>query len=149
MSQPPVTRCLEDFRVGDVLVHRARRVATETDRVWFAALTMNQHELHVGAADGPGVVPVTWTLAIVVGLSVEDVSWNATANLAWTDVTFPAPVRVGDAVAAASEVVAVDAVAGTVTVRTTGTNQDGQAVAVLTRTIAIRRRSSATAEETR
>jgi len=149
MSQSPASRCLEDFHVGDVLVHRARRVATETDRVWFAALTMNQHELHVGAADGAGVVPATWTLAVVVGLSVEDVSWNATANVAWTDVAFPVPVRVGDALAAASEVVAVDAAAGTVTVRTTGTNQDGQVVAVVTRTLAVRRRAPAAGEAAR
>jgi itaconyl-CoA hydratase len=149
MSDQPSSRFFEDFRAGDVYVHRARRVATETDRVWFSALTMNQHELHVGSGDGRGVVPVTWTLAVVVGLSVEDVSWNATANLAWADVTFPAPVLVGDVVEASTVVVATDPDAGTVTATTTGTNQDGATVAVVTRTIAVRRRPSPTGEGAR
>lgn len=134
-------RFLEDFAVGDVYVHRARRVATEADRVWFAALTMNQHELHVGAVDGPGVVPVTWTVAVVVGLSVEDVSLAATANLGWEAVSFPAPVRVGDEIRASSVVRAVDSGAGTVAVGTTGVNQEDDVVVELTRTISVASRS--------
>lgn len=129
-------RFLEDFAVGDVYAHRGRRVATEADRVWFAALTMNQHEMHVGAAEGPGVVPVGWTLAVLVGLAVEDVSAAATANLGW-EAEFGAPVRVGDELRASSEILAVDGSHGTVRARTRGENQRGEAVATLTRTIAV------------
>ncbi len=120
-------------------MHRGGRVVTETDRVWFAALTMNSHVLHVGTADPRGVVPVSWTLAVVVGLSVEDVSWNATANIGWSDITFPAAVRVGDTISARTMVRAVDRSAATVTVTTTGINQHDQEVVVLTRTIALAR----------
>ena len=35
------------------------------------------------------------TLAIVVGMSVADVSQNAVANLGWTDIRMPAPVFAG------------------------------------------------------
>ena len=141
MRHEPEPRLLEDFAVGDVFVHRGRRVATEADRVWFAALTMNGHEMHVGAAER-GVLPVTWTVAVVVGLTVEDLSLAATANLGWTDISFPAPVRVGDEVRAESQVLGVDVDAGTVTFSTTGFNQDGTAVTLLTRTVALRRRSA-------
>ncbi len=130
---------LDDFHPGDVLSHRGRRVVTEADRVWFAALTMNSHVLHVGTADPHGVVPVSWTLAVVIGLSVEDVSWNATANISWSDITFPAPVRVGDTIKAHSVVRAVDRAAATITVTTTGVNQEDDEVLVLTRTIALAR----------
>jgi itaconyl-CoA hydratase len=129
-------RYLDDFAAGDRYDHRGRRVAIEADRVWFASLTMNQHELHVGASDGPGVLPVGWTLAVLVGLAVEDVSAAATANLGW-EAEFGVPVRVGDELRASSEVLAVDIGAGTVEARTRGESQRGETVAVLTRVLAI------------
>jgi itaconyl-CoA hydratase len=140
MRHEPEERLFEDFVVGDVFVHRGRRVATEADRVWFAALTMNGHEMHVGAAER-GVLPVAWTVAVVLGLTVDDLSRAATANLRWSDVSFPTPVRVGDEVRAESEVLAVDPDAAGVTFATTGLNADGEIVVELERTVALRRRS--------
>jgi acyl dehydratase len=46
----------------------------------------------------------TLTLAVVVGMSVRDVSQNAVANLGWADIAMPAPVFNGDTLYAESTV---------------------------------------------
>jgi acyl dehydratase len=141
-------RDFEDFAVGDVYEHRPGRTVTEADNVWFTLLTMNQHPLHfdsVYAAKSPFGRPVVnsaFTLALVTGLSVSDVSQKAIANLGWTDIKLPAPVFVGDTIYAESEVLAKRESAsrphqGIVTVRTSGKKQDGTLVIVFERTILV------------
>jgi len=144
-------RDFEDFAVGDVYEHRPGRTVTEADNVWFTLLTMNQHPLHfdsVYAAKSPFGRPVVnsaFTLALVTGLSVSDVSQKAIANLGWTDIKLPAPVFVGDTIYAESEVLAKRESAsrphqGIVTVRTSGKKQDGTLVIVFERTILVPKR---------
>ena len=144
-------RDYEDFTIGDVYEHRPGRTVTEADNVWFTLLTMNQHPLHfdsVYAAKsqfGKPLVNSAFTLALVTGLSVSDVSQRAIANLGWTDIKLPAPVFVGDTVYAESEVLAKRESAsrphqGIVTVRTSGKNQEGTVVIVFERTILVPKR---------
>lgn len=129
-------RYLEDFEVGAVYEHRPGRTITEADNIHFALLTMNQHPMHCDsafAADsqfGKPLVSSPLTLAIVVGLSVNDVSAKAIANLGWKDINLIAPVFAGDTLYAESEVLDVrvsksDPSRGIVTVKTKGFNQDG------------------------
>ena len=100
---------------------------------------MNQHPLHCdrGFAEqtqfGKPLVCSPLTLAVVVGLSVNDVSGKAIANLGWTDINLVAPVFPGDTLYAESEVLAVresksDPSRGVVTVKTRGFNQEGKEV---------------------
>ena len=106
-------RYLEDFQVGDVYRHSHGRTITQTDNTWFTPLTNNTHDIHYNAdyasrtEFGKPLVDSTLTLAIVTGLSVEDVSRNAVANLGWEDVRLTAPVFAGDTIYAESEVLAV------------------------------------------
>jgi itaconyl-CoA hydratase len=85
-------RCFEDFTVGDVYQHALGRTVLPTDNAWFTLLTQNtnpQHFDHHYAAQtefGRPLVDSTFTLALVTGQSVTDVSQNAFANLGW-DVT--------------------------------------------------------------
>ena len=141
-------RFFEDFHVGDAFRHPFGRTILEADAVWFALLTGNPHQLHSNfdhsARSGferPLVVS-TLTLSVVAGLSVVDLSLNATANLVWTDVRFPAPVFVGDTLYSSSAVLAVRPSdrpgSGEVTVRTTGTNQEGTVVVEFERTFLVR-----------
>ena len=51
------------------------------------------------------LVDSTFTLALVTGLSVSDVSMNA-VNLGWDEVRLPHPVFAGDTIYARSEVLA-------------------------------------------
>ena len=144
-------RFFEDFAVGDVYVHRLGRTVLEVDNVWFSLLTQNTAPIHVdrhyaaGTEFGRPLVDSTFTLALVTGQSVSDVSENVIANLGWEEVRLPHPVYAGDTVYSESEVLsarpsASRPEAGIVTVRSTGYNQDGVIVITFVRTVMVYRR---------
>jgi itaconyl-CoA hydratase len=144
-------RFFEDFAVGDVYVHRLGRTVLDVDNAWFSLLTQNTAPIHVdrhyaaGTEFGRPLVDSTFTLALVTGQSVADVSQNVMANLGWDEVRLPAPVFEGDTIYSESEVLAARASrsrpeVGIVTVRTTGSNQDGVVVITFTRTVMVYRR---------
>ncbi len=144
-------RYYEDFEVGDVYEHRPGRTITETDNTWFTLLTMNNHPLHFDAVYaaksefGRPLVNSTLTLAIVMGMSVSDVSQKAIGNLGWTDVRLTAPVFAGDTLYAESKVLAKRQAKsrptqGIVTVATTGKKQDGTIVITYERTVLVPKR---------
>jgi itaconyl-CoA hydratase len=127
----------EDFAVGDVRRSRIGRTITETDNVWFTALTMNTNQVHFNAEFarrtrfGKPLVNSCLTLSLVTGLSVADTSENGTANLSWTDIELPAPVFVGDTLWAESEILELresrsNPSVGIVSLRTRGINQRGE-----------------------
>lgn len=87
----------------------------------------------------------TFTLALVTGQSVSDVSQNVMANLGWDEVRMPAPVFEGDTIYSDSAVLELrDSKSrpdvGIVKVRTRGFNQDGVIVITFTRTLMVYRR---------
>lgn len=144
-------RFFEDFEVGDLYRHPAGRTVTTTDNMWFSLVTMNQAPLHSDhhyAAQtefGRPLVDSTFTLAVVTGQSVTDVSQNVFANLGWDEVRLPHPVFEGDTLYAQSEVLEARPSrsrpnVGLVRVRTTGYNQDGTVVIVFVRTLLVYRR---------
>jgi itaconyl-CoA hydratase len=145
-------RFLEDFQVGDVYRHAHGRTITQTDNTWFTLLTNNTHDVHYNAdyasrtEFGKPLVVSTLTLAVVTGLSVEDVSRNAVANLGWEQVRLPAPVFAGDTIYAESEVLEVRPSRsrpgqGIVRVRTRGFNQDDVTVLEFERSVLVYTRS--------
>lgn len=144
-------RYYEDFTVGDIYEHRPGRTITETDNIWFTLLTMNTHPLHFDAEYarhsefGRCIVASPLTLAMLVGMSVTDVSQKAIANLGWTNIRMTHPVYAGDTLTAESEVLAKRESksrpnAGIVTVATRGFNQHGTLVCDFERTILVARR---------
>ena len=102
-------RFFEDFDVGDLFEHRLGRTVLAADNVWFTLLTVNPNPIHFDAHYasqtewGRPLVDSTFTLALVTGLSVADISQNA-VNLGWDEVRLPAPVFEGDTIYAQSEV---------------------------------------------
>lgn len=147
-------RYYEDFVVGDVYEHRPGRTLSEADNTWFTLLTMNTHPLHFDAEYakasefGRCIVASPLTLAIIVGMSVTDVSQKAIANLGWKEIRMSAPVFAGDTLYAESEVLAKREsasrpTAGLVTVRTLGRNQSGTVVCDFERTILVAKRGHA------
>ena len=103
----------------------------ETDNTWFTLLTMNTHPLHFDeeygrqSEFGRCIVASPFTVALMVGMSVTDVSQKAIANLGWTDIKLTHPVFAGDTLYAESEVLGKRESksrpdAGIVTVRTIG-----------------------------
>jgi acyl dehydratase len=94
---------------------------------------------------GRRLVNSCFTLALVTGISVADVSQNAFANLGWDEVRLPAPVFEGDTIYAQSEVLDTRPSrsrqnVGIVQIKTTGFNQDGATVIDFRRTIMVYRR---------
>ena len=144
-------RFFEDFEVGDVYEHPLGRTVTTTDNMWFTLLTQNTALIHVDHAyaaetefDRP-LVDSTFTVALVTGQSVTDVSQNVLANLGWDGIRLPAPVFEGDTIYSQSEVLEKRDPrsrpnVGVVKVRTTGYNQDGKIVITFLRTIMVYRR---------
>ena len=147
-------RYYDDFAVGDTYKHWPGRTVTAADNTWFTLLTMNQHPIHFdeeyakGTEFGKPLVNSTLTLAIVVGMSVQDVSQNAIANLGWTDIAMPAPVFNGDTLYAESTVLDKRASKsrpseGIVTIRTVGRNQRREVVCEFERSFLVMKRGHA------
>lgn len=145
-------RYFEDFKVGDVYEHRPGRTITDTDNVWFTLLTMNTHPAHFDYEFAKHtefkkpLVCSPFTVALMVGMSVSDVSQKAVANLGWQDIRLIHPLFPGDTLYAESEVVETRESKsrpeqGVVTVRTTGKNQDGVVVCTFLRSMLIWKRS--------
>lgn len=147
-------RFFEDFEVGDVYEHPLGRTITTTDNIWFTLLSQNTAPVHFDhnyasqTEFGKPLVDSTFTLALVTGQSVTDISQNVFANLGWDEVRLPAPVFEGDTIYSQSEVFEKRESrsrqnVGIVTVETTGYNQNGETVITFKRTIMVYRRGHA------
>ena len=147
-------RFYEDFEVGDIYRHPLGRTVTTTDNLWFTLLTQNTAPIHVDhqyasqTEFGKPLVNSTFTLALVTGQSVTDISQNVLANLSWDEVRLPHPVFEGDTIYSQSEVLskrdsASRPNAGIVTVKTAGYNQEGQIVIIFRRTVMVYKRGYA------
>jgi itaconyl-CoA hydratase len=144
-------RVFEDFTVGDIYEHPLGRTVTQADNIWFTCLTMNTNPIHFDAEYsshtefGRPLVNSCFTLALVTGQSVIDLTVNAVANLGWDEVKLPHPLFEGDTVYARSEVLETRESksrpnAGIVRVKTTGVNQKGTPVIEFTRTFMVWKR---------
>ena len=144
-------RYFEEFVVGDVYEHRPGRTITEADNVWFTLLTMNTHPAHFDyeyasqTEFGKPIVCSPLTVAMMVGMSVSDISQKALANLGWSNIRMTHPLFHGDTLYAESEVKerresASRPEQGIVTVATTGKNQHGRIVCTFDRTMLIWKR---------
>jgi len=136
----------EDLPVGRTFVHPIRRTVTESDNVFFSALTHNPAALHLDeeycrehTEYGQRIVNSAFTLGLIVGISVGDTTLGTTvANLGWDEVRFPKPVFHGDTLRVESRVVeARDSKSrpdnGIVTFEHRGYNQRGELVATCKR----------------
>ncbi|HXT70453.1 MAG TPA: MaoC family dehydratase [Vicinamibacterales bacterium] len=144
-------RVFEDFTVGDVYEHPLGRTVTQADNIWFTCLTMNTNPIHFDAAYAAEtefkrpLVNSCFTLALVTGQSVIDLTMNGVANLGWEDVKLPNPLFEGDTVYSRSEVLETREsksrpTVGIVRVKTIGANQNGTTVIEFHRTFMIWKR---------
>jgi acyl dehydratase len=94
------------------------------------------------------LVHLSFTLALVTGQSVTDISQNVFANLGWDEVRLPAPVFEGDTIYSSSEVLEKRELKSRpeiriVTIKTTDYNQDGATVINFKRPLMIYKRHHA------
>jgi acyl dehydratase len=102
----------DELEVGRVFQHEIRRTVTETDNVWFSALTHNPAYLHLDeeycrtqTEFGQRIVNSAFLLALMVGISVAETTLGtAVANLGWDEVRFPKPTFHGDTIRVETEV---------------------------------------------
>jgi acyl dehydratase len=141
----------DEFEVGTIYEHRPGRTLTEADNVLFTTLTMNTQPLHLDAYESSQQAPFherlvnsMLTLSTLVGLSVAQLTQGTiVANLGFSDVAFPAPVRHGDTIYAETLIrdkrpSSSRPSEGVVTMEHTARNQRGEVVATATRATLVR-----------
>lgn len=139
----------DEFDEGALYLHRPGRTVTEADNVLFTTLTMNAQALHLDAAwsatqpFGERLVNSMFTLSTLVGASVAQLTQGTiVANLGFGEVRFPHPLRHGDTMYSETIVTGKRLSSsrpgqGIVTLEHTGRNQDGEVVAVATRSVLV------------
>ena len=141
----------EAFEKGQVIDHQLAKTVTESDNNLFSLLTMNHHPLHLNAdyagrsQHGQILVVGTLVFSLVVGMTVQDISGKAIANLEYERVEHLAPVFIGDTLYARTTILDVIPSTskpdrGVVYVETVSRNQDGKEVLRFRRKVLIPRK---------
>jgi itaconyl-CoA hydratase len=131
----------EDYSTGDAFRHGRGKTVTAFDGAGLAQLAMNTSDGHFNddaMRHTPAQQCVVFggiTLAIVVGLAMQDTGENAIAEVALDNVRFRAPVVHGDTLYAMTLVVAKHD--GVVTFEHRGVNQHDDVVLTLRRHVRI------------
>ena len=142
----------EELDTDVIYKHSPGRTISEADNTLFSTMTMNPQALHLDAAFSAGtefgerLVNSLLTMSVLVGQSVAHLTQGTiVANLGFSDVSFPAPVRHGDTLYA--ETLVLDKRPsgsrpgeGVVTLEHVARNQDGAVVARAVRTTLVRMR---------
>jgi itaconyl-CoA hydratase len=155
VHQAVLGRFFEDYVVGDIYQHPIGRTISETDNTWITLLSMNTNQNHFNAhlaaqnpiTDGRVIVNSGLTVAVVLGISVLDMSQNAISNLAFTDIKMSHPVFEGDTIYAESICTGLRKsesrpYAGIVSMITRGLNQEGTEVISWKRSVMVATRNS-------
>ena len=142
---------LDDYAVGDTYRHWPGKTITEADDHMFCLLTLAASPVHIDREfartemeGGRNIVVGTFIYALLLGMSVPDISGRAIASLGVRSLDHLRPLFHGDTLYATSEVLGVRVSEsqpdrGILTVATTGSNQDGVTVCVFERSVMIPR----------
>ncbi|GAA4868744.1 MaoC family dehydratase [Kitasatospora terrestris] len=140
-------RTYEEFEVGAVYKHWPGKTVTEYDDHLFCLLTMNHHPLHMDAnyatttVQGRNVVVGNYIYSLLLGMSVEDVSGKALANLEIESLRHIAPTFHGDTLYGETTVLDKNMTSkpdrGIVYVETKGYKQDGTVVCIFRRKVMV------------
>ena len=125
----------EDFKINEIMYHSLSKTIFESDNNLFCLLTMNQHPLHTNLhyAEkeyyGKPLVVGTLVFSLVVGLTVQDISGKAIANLNFENIEHLSPTFINDTIYAKSKIIDLwpsktRSDRGIVYVETTGYNQN-------------------------
>ncbi|MFO6464806.1 MaoC family dehydratase [Jannaschia sp. KMU-145] len=150
MTKTNPGRFFEDYRLGEVIRHAVPRTLAEGERALYHALYPQRFALHSSDAFaidcGLDGAPLDDLLVFhtVFGKTVPDISLNAVANLGYAEGRFLKPVWTGDTLRSESKVIGLkqnsNGRSGVVWVRTTGFDQNGEAVLRYVRWVIVRKR---------
>ena len=142
----------DEWQMGERITHQPSRTVTETDNLLFSAMTHNMQPLHLDAETagksefGQILVNSTFTFSLAVGLSIADTTVGTlVANLGFDKVVTPKPTFIGDTLTCTSEVVELRESKsrpqqGIVVFRHELTNQRGETVLSMLRTVLLKKR---------
>lgn len=141
----------EDFEVGEVINHALSKTIFESDNNLFSLITMNHHPVHTNVdyagknEHGKILVVGTLVFSLTVGLTVEDISGKAIANLDYENIQHLHPVFLNDTIYARTTVIdkrlsRSKKDRGIVYVETTAYNQDNIEVLKFRRHVLIKTR---------
>ena len=143
----------EDFAVGQRFAHAIPRTITAGDCALYLALTGARSPVHcsepLARALGHPSCPVDDLLVfhIAFGKTVQDISYNAVANLGYANLRFVEPVYVGDTLHGHSEVIGLKENSsgknGVVYVSSRAVNQHGREVLSWVRWVMVAKRDPA------
>ncbi|WP_281826935.1 MaoC family dehydratase [Jannaschia rubra] len=145
-------RFFEDYRLGQTIRHAVPRTLAEGERALYHALYPQRFALNSSDAfaldcglDGSPMDALA-VFHTVFGKTVPDISINAVANLGYAEGRFLCPVFAGDTLRSESEVIGLkqtsSGTSGVVWVRTTGFDQNGDAVLTFVRWVMVRKRDA-------
>jgi acyl dehydratase len=155
-------RYFDDFAVGQVYDHGRGKTMSETDNYLLTHMTMNTAQGHFnrvymqtffGGQFKERLVMGGCTTAMVIGLTAQDMSEHALADIGYDSIRLPNPVFHGDTLHAKSEVLEVRPTpdrndTGIMRYRATGQNQHGAVVFQGERSVLLRRRPTRNASST-
>jgi len=143
----------EDFRFGQEIKHATPRTVTVGDVALYTSLYGTRFAVQSSDAFAKAIgyprspLDDLLTFHMVFGKTTPDISLNAIANLGYANCRFLKPVYPGDTLSSVSEVIGVkensNRETGTVYVRSTGRNQDGEVVLEYVRWVMVRKRDKA------
>lgn len=145
----------EDFDVGQRYRHVRGRTVSNTDNLVWTLSTLNTAQAHFNLGYSTGMMDGAFderlvmggcTIALVVGLTSEDMAENAVGDLLYDDIRLHTPVYRGDTLYAESEVVELATAAerddcGEMAYRWRGWKYQDRTVATGYRRILVKRRS--------
>lgn len=139
----------EDFRFGQIITHATPRTVSEGDVALYTSLYGSRFAVQssdkfakvLGYPRAP--LDDMLTFHVVFGKTTPDISLNAIANLGYAECRFVRPVYPGDTLSSVSEVIGLkensNKETGTVYVRSTGRNQNGDVVLEYCRWVMVRK----------
>lgn len=145
----------EDFEVGQRYRHVRGRTVSNADNLQWTLMTLNTAQAHFNLGYSTDLMDGAFeerlvmggcTIALVVGLTSEDMAENTLWDLVYDDIRLHSPVYRGDTLYAESEVVELADSAeredcGEMAYRWRGWKQEDRTVATGLRRVLIKRRS--------
>lgn len=140
-------RYFEELEVGDRFEHWPGKTLTDAENQIFCLLTMSASPVHNDAAyaaeemeGGRNLIVGTYVYALLLGMSVPEISGKAIANLGVENLRHLKPTYAGDTLYAQTTVLGRRLSRsrpgqGIVTVETTGRNQRDETVCEFTRSV--------------
>jgi acyl dehydratase len=145
---------IEEYEPGDIYIHWPGKTVTEAEDHLFCLLTLSASPVHIDAnyaaenmEFGRNIIVGTYVYALLLGMSVPDISGRAIANLGAEDLKHVSPLFHGDTLYGQTEILSTRLSKsrpgqGILRVRTTGKNQDGVVVCTFVRSVLLPSRTS-------